>query len=129
MKNYHYTIGVSRKFWFGYKIYKKVTKHFYENVVNNAAFPLRLVLVFSDGSELSIGGVEDKSIKVFDDYKSAHDKALNDNMELEAKAEELVKHREEQRKSKAGYQQNQNNQGGASPADLQALARQRGLAV
>ena len=89
MGEYSYTIGISRK-WFGFKKYKNVVDNWYENTANNAVFPLRLVIKFSDGSEISIGGIDNQTVKVYPDYHEAREKAVQDRIEEEkAKQKEM----------------------------------------
>lgn len=74
LKQNVYTVGIKRKFWWGYKKYKVlhhqtstyISRDELKNVLNIRP---RLFLYLADGTELCVSEIESRDWKLYPDYK------------------------------------------------------------
>lgn len=123
-KVYSYTVGIKKLF--GFKKYKNVTNNYYENIHNNVAFGLRLCLEFVDGSELSIGNIDQKDVKIYPDFNEARKQVIDDKMKKEF---DEFKEQKKLAKQAPPIPTAGSTIGAAPPNSIQALANQRGISV
>lgn len=60
-----YQLGIKRRHWFGFKIYRGVVGHKTEVIGQSA----RLVLSLADGTELAIPEIHKREVRAYPEYR------------------------------------------------------------